>query len=53
MELIIQICVVIVIIILALATRYLIWYFSEDRKNVDKRIKEGDRMSDDVRNWKN
>ena len=53
MELITQICVVIVIIILALATRYLIWYFSEDRKKVDRKIKDGDRMSDDVRNWKN
>ena len=39
------------IIILALAIRYLIWYFSEDRKNIDKQIKDGDRMSDDVRNW--
>ena len=46
-------CLVIGIITLAFATGYLIWYFSEDRKNVDKRIKEGDRMSDDVRNWKN
>jgi hypothetical protein len=51
METLIQICVVIVIIILAFATRYLIWYFSEDRKKVDKRIKDGDKMSNDVRNW--
>ena len=53
MKTLIQICLVAAIIILAIAIRYLIWYFSEDRKKVDKQIKDGDRMSDDVRNWKN